>query len=184
MLNSAKIDLKGIENMKKFNLIVLGLCAFLSGCQTCTNCRNKVCDKFYAMNLGQKPAAETVAVVQAEQYQTVAPAVAPIKDNQIRYYVVEQDTSCISESAAIKAPVVSKDVKVNASDYESFSRRVAVKAKSDNFVTYEYRDIRVDELMPLAAHYCNEHGNRTAILRKINLYHGYYRRVTFDCVRL
>lgn len=171
--------------MKKINLIGLALCIFLSGCQTCTTCRNKACQKFYAMNLGQSSASEpVVASTPVEQYQTVAPAAVPVKDNQIRYYVVEQDTSCISESAAIKAPVVSKDVKVNAADYESFSRRVAVKAKSDNFVTYEYRDIRVDELMPLAAHYCSEHGDRTAILRKINLYHGYYRRVTFDCVRL
>lgn len=171
--------------MKKINFFVLGICLFLSGCQTCTTCQNKACQKFYALGLNSKTApaaadAPVVAAVPVEQYQ----AVAPEKESQIRYYVVEQDMSCISESAAIKAPVVDKNVKVDAADYESFARRVAVKAKSDNFVTYEYRDIRVDELMPLAAHYCREHGDRTAVLRKINLYHGYYRRVTFDCVRL
>ena len=166
--------------MKKINLFILGVSAFLSGCQTCITCGKDGCHKFWAMGCNQT-AKEAVVV---EQQPAVVQTPVTVKEDQIRYYVVEQDSSCLSESAVIKAPAVSKDVKVNESDYQSFSRRVAVKGSSDNFITYEYRDIRVDELMPLAAHYCSEHGNRTAILRKINLYHGYYRRVTFDFVRL
>lgn len=170
--------------MKKINLVILGVAAFLSGCRTCTTCGSNGCEKYFAFgcNKNEQPVVEKQEYV--EQRTVVPAAVAPVKEDQIRYYVVEQDTSCVSEGAVIKAPVVSKDVKVDESEYKSFSRRVAVKGGNDNFVTYEYRDIRVDEIMPLAAHYCSEHGDRTAILRKINLYHGYYRRVTFDCVRL
>ncbi len=174
--------------MKKLNLFVMGLCVLLSGCRACTTCQEGKCEKFYALGCEQKAAPVVAAaaaapvVVAATQQETVV--VSEPVNNQIKYYVVEQDSSCISEGAVIKAPVVDKNVAVDPSDYKSFASRVAVKAKSDNFVTYEYRDIRVDELMPLAAHYCREHGDRTAILRKINLYRGYYRRVTFDCVRL
>jgi hypothetical protein len=125
-------------------------------------------------------AQPTVTMVQPQK--VIVPA--PVVQDKITYYVVEQDTSCVSESAVIKAPTVSKDVKVDANEYKSFSDRVSVKEQNGNTVTYEYRDIQVDEMMPLAAHYCREHGNRTAIMRKINLYHGYYRRVTFDCVNL
>ena len=162
--------------MKTANLFIIGVCAVLAGC-ACTACKNGTCEKYFALGCNQKTeevaAATPVAVAQTEPRQ-----------DQIRYYVVEQDASCVSESAVIKAPLVDKNVAVDPADYKSFARRVAVKAQSDNSVTYEYRDIRVDELMPLAAHYCREHGDRTAILRKINLYHGYYRRVTFDCVSL
>ncbi|MBR1648839.1 MAG: hypothetical protein IJ689_04495 [Alphaproteobacteria bacterium] len=174
--------------MKKFGLLALGLSMFLSACSTCATCHDGKCDRFLALGCNAK-AAPAAIVAPA----VVAPAVAASREvvtpsvqtsNQVRYYVVEQDTSCISESAVIKAPLVDKNVKVNENDYRSFARRVAIKGQSDNFITYEYRDIRVDELMPLAAHYCREHGDRTAVLRKINLHHGYYRRVTFDCVRL
>ena len=135
----------------------MGICVLLSGCQS---------------NLfgNQK---ETVNV-SGEQ------TVAEITENkQIKYYVVEQNSTCVSDEVLAKS-----SAKLGEDDYKTFSRRIAVKGGSDNFVTYEYRDIRVDELMPLAARYCNEKGGRTALLRKINMYNGNSRRVTFDCVRL
>ncbi|MDO4183989.1 MAG: hypothetical protein Q4D11_01950 [Rhodospirillales bacterium] len=172
--------------MKKINLITLGLCFILSACH-CVSCNHGNCENYYALFCNQPRRQPTIAMAQptvtmVQPQKVIVPA--PVVQDKITYYVVEQDTSCVSESAVIKAPTVSKDVKVDANEYKSFSDRVSVKEQNGNTVTYEYRDIQVDEMMPLAAHYCREHGNRTAIMRKINLYHGYYRRVTFDCVNL
>ena len=165
--------------MKKINLITLGLCFVLGACH-CVNCTTGGCENYFALFCNQPRRQPAITMVQPQKI--VVPA--PVVQDKISYYVVEQDTSCVSESAVIKAPTVSKDVKVDENEYKTFSKRVSVKEENSNAVTYEYRDIQVDELMPLAAHYCREHGNRTAIMRKINLYHGYYRRVTFDCVNL
>ena len=143
--------------MKKINVFVLGICLFLSGCQSCM-----LCNKNKMANISETPTTADV-----------------VENKQVKYYVVEQNPSCVDEETLAKTPV-----KVGENEYKAFARRIAVKNGSDNFVTYEYRDIRVDELMPLAARYCSERGNRTAILRKINLYNGNSRRVTFDCVRL
>ena len=59
------------------------------------------------------------------------------------------------------------------SAYDRFLDNVVIKARSDNYVTYEYKDVRVDELAPLASCYCEEHGNRTAVLRSVILYKNY-----------
>lgn len=56
------------------------------------------------------------------------------------------------------------------SAYDRFLDNVVIKARSENYVTYEYKDVRVDELAPIASRYCLEHGNRTAVLRSVILY--------------
>ena len=187
--------------MKKNNLILLLSSLFLGACSACVNCSNGTCDKYYSLwcNQSAKPeikqsqtiTAAPVTVVQQQPSVVVnkkivytTEATPTIIDNNIKYYVVEQNPSCISERASIKAPLVDKNVQVDDDEYRSFAKRVSVKNNQDITTSYEYRDIRVDEIMPLAARYCREHGNRTAILRKINLYHGYYRRISFDCVSL
>lgn len=72
-----------------------------------------------------------------------------------------------------------------ANDAARYRENVAVKAKSKDFVVYEYKDIRVDELAPLAADYCAEQGfGLKAYLRDIILYRNNLRRATFDCVSL
>ncbi len=143
--------------MKKINLAFLGFCVFLTGCQSCVLCnKNNTTDTYKAQ----------VTTEVTENKQT-------------KYYVEEQNSTCVSDEVIAKT-----SAKNSKEDYKTFLRRIAVKDGSDNFVTYEYRDIRVDELMPLAARYCSEKGNRTALLRKINVYSGKSRRVTFDCVRL
>lgn len=70
------------------------------------------------------------------------------------------------------------------SAYDRFLDNVVIKARSENYVMYEYKDVRVDELAPLASRYCKEHGNRTAVLRNVILYKNYARRATFDCLNL
>ncbi len=187
--------------MKKNNLIILFSSLFLGACSTCVNCSNGTCDKYYSLfcNQSAKPevrqsrtiSAAPVAVVQQRPTVVVDKKIVyttettpTIIDNNIKYYVLEQNPKCISESSAIKAPLVDKNVQVDEDEYQAFAKRVSVKDSKGLTTSYQFRDIRVDEVMPLAARYCREHGNRTAILRKINLYHGYYRRISFDCVNL
>lgn len=184
--------------MKKNGLILFFATMFLNACSTCVDCTDGECNKYYSFWCNQQPKAEqpqkatSVPVVMEEKEPTIiikdsaygTNETRTIVDNKIKYYVAEQNLSCISESASIKAPLVDKNVQVDEEAYKAFADRVSLKDSTGNAAGYQYRDIRVDELMPLAARYCREHGNRTAILRKINLYHGYYRRIGFDCVNL
>ena len=161
-------------------------------------CNDRGCNQYYSMWCNQHQEdkqiqeTKTIPVIIANKEPTIIvkeSAYGSVKnptivDNDIKYYIAEQNPSCISESALIKAPLVDKNVKVSDDEYQAFANRVSLKDSTGNAAGYQYRDIRVDEIMPLAARYCHEHGNRTAILRKINLYHGYYRRISFDCVSL
>jgi len=187
--------------MKKYNLTMLLCSLFLGACSTCIDCKNGSCDKYFSLwcNQSSKPeikqsqtiSAAPITVVQQRPTMVVDKQITyttettpTIIDNNIKYYVLEQNPQCISESSAIKAPYVDKNVQVDEDEYQAFAKRVSIKDSKDLTTSYQFRDIRVDEIMPLAARYCREHGNRTAILRKINLYHGYYRRISFDCINL
>lgn len=72
-----------------------------------------------------------------------------------------------------------------ADDAARYRENVAVKAQGKQFVTYEYKDIRIDELAPLAAKYCDDNfPGKHALLRDIILYRNNLRRATFDCLNL
>ena len=45
-------------------------------------------------------------------------------------------------------------------------QNVAVKEETARFVTYEYKDVRIDEVSSLAARYCAEHGEKKAFCAK------------------
>ena len=186
--------------MKKIIILLSSL--FLGACSTCYYCQNGVCTKQYSLfcdqpNPSEVKQTQTIKAAPAEskqQEQTIVvieeqeadkdDVASVIIDNNIKYYVNEQNLSCISESSSIKAPLVDKNVQVDDDEFHAFENRVSTKNTKDGSTSFQYRDVRVDEIMPLAARYCREHGNRSAILRKINLYHGYYRRISFDCVNL
>lgn len=70
------------------------------------------------------------------------------------------------------------------SDAARYRHNVVVKEQNEVFVTYEYKDIRIDELAPLAADYCASLGDKSAYLREIILYRNNLRRATFDCSTL
>ena len=70
-------------------------------------------------------------------------------------------------------------------DEMRFRQNISVKAKGANFVTYEYKDVRVDELASLAIKYCEDNAQGTnAHLKEIILYRNNARRATFDCINL
>ncbi len=68
-----------------------------------------------------------------------------------------------------------------APDYNHIAAHTRVVAKSPNFVTYEYKDIRVDEIAPVAALYCQERGGKQAALYEILTRPDNSRRATFVC---
>lgn len=73
---------------------------------------------------------------------------------------------------------------------ENVDRRVSaddvfVVGESDTSVTYQYKNVRVDEVSPLASMYCADvaHG-RSPFLRDVILFNNGFMRATFDCVNV
>ncbi len=72
-----------------------------------------------------------------------------------------------------------------ASDADRYRQNIVVKAAGENYVVYEYTDVRVDDVASLASAYCFENTNgKKAYLRDIYMYRNNKRRATFDCVDL
>ena len=64
-------------------------------------------------------------------------------------------------------------------------KNVFVVEEGEDFVTYQYKEVRVDEISPLATLYCADVANgRNAYLRNVAIFHNGYMRATFDCVNL
>lgn len=62
---------------------------------------------------------------------------------------------------------------------------VFVVGEGSDFVTYQYKNVRVDEISPLASMYCADiaYGG-SPYLREVTMYHNGFMRATFDCVSL
>ncbi len=70
-------------------------------------------------------------------------------------------------------------------DLNRYKENIVEKRRNETSVSYEYRDVRIDELTPLAAHYCNQKNQKqTAKLREIVMRENHSRLATFDCVDL
>lgn len=68
--------------------------------------------------------------------------------------------------------------------YARLIDNVIVKKQSEDGITYEYSDARVDELAFMAVQYCKEQDRKKAFLNKITLVQNKARQATFDCRRL
>lgn len=93
---------------------------------------------------------------------------------------------CFLAAACSVLPV--KDDKIEDDYYknnmERFMQNISIKAETPRYVTYEYKDVRIDEVASLAARYCNDHGGKKAFLRENITFRNHLRRATFDCVNL
>lgn len=88
-------------------------------------------------------------------------------------------------------PVDEKTYTENMSGSENIAERamtandVFVVDEGSNFVTYQYKSVRVDEVSPLASMYCADVAfGASPYLREVNMYHNGFMRATFDCVNL
>ncbi len=75
----------------------------------------------------------------------------------------------------------SADSGVPEPDYERLTKNVHIVSESATHVTYEYRNVRVDELAVLAALYCHDQTDKQAYLDKIILHRNNARRAVFIC---
>ena len=66
-------------------------------------------------------------------------------------------------------------------DYNRIASHVRVVDKSPTFVTYEYKDISIHEVAPVAAVYCHDRGNKQASLYEITMRPDNSRRAVFVC---
>lgn len=79
----------------------------------------------------------------------------------------------------------SEYVETPAFDAEHYRRNIAVKAMGDDYVVYEYVDVRIDQIATLASQFCYEtNPGKKAYLRDIYMQKNRKRRATFDCVDL
>ena len=63
-------------------------------------------------------------------------------------------------------------------DYNYIAAHVNVISKSSRHIVYEYKDVRIDDIAPVAAIYCNNQNGRQAnIIRQPDN----RRRATFSC---
>ena len=67
---------------------------------------------------------------------------------------------------------------------ERIARNVRVKRSDEYGITYEYKNVRIDEIAHLASDYCYKQKGRQAMLHDSQLFRNFSRRATFDCLEL
>lgn len=66
-------------------------------------------------------------------------------------------------------------------DMQNYVGKIKTMEKGQDFVVYEYCDVRVDQVSVLATIYCQQNGFAKAYLEKVNLYKNNSRRAKFYC---
>lgn len=93
----------------------------------------------------------------------------------------------IALSACASEPLPEPEIEqgsVYDSNYERFARNVRVKSSDEYGITYEYKDVRIDEIAYMASEYCFKHKGRQAVLHDSQLFRNFSRRATFHCLEL
>lgn len=79
----------------------------------------------------------------------------------------------------------SAEVVTEPQDDNFYRRNIIVKASGDNYVVYEYVDVRIDKVATLASRYCYDtNPGKSAYLRDLYLNRNHKRRATFECIDL
>ncbi len=166
------------KKMKKLTYAMFGAVLLLGGCQY---------HEFYYDEDALNEENQAAAAAATPGANVTATAI-PVKDAAVEEQKAVVDQAAAETAAKEEVEVMNPDQPLEKlaydSAYDRFLDNVVIKARSENYVTYEYKDVRVDELAPLASRYCLENGNRTAVLRSVILHKNYARRATFDCLRL
>ncbi|MDR1693910.1 MAG: membrane lipoprotein lipid attachment site-containing protein [Lactobacillaceae bacterium] len=86
-------------------------------------------------------------------------------------------SACSSSNTDYETQTVQNDDEI----YQRFIDNVSIKEKGPYSITYEYKDIRVDDIAVFAAKYCKETYNTYAHLKSVALHKNNYRLATFHC---
>lgn len=97
-------------------------------------------------------------------------------------FILSLTVSCSANDKQIN---VSQEDYISAEDVARYQNNIVEKRRGPTYVSYEYRDVRIDELTPLAVYYCSEKAPGTkAYLREIIMRENHSRLATFDCLNL
>ena len=70
-------------------------------------------------------------------------------------------------------------------DADRFRHNIVMKASGEDYVVYEYSDVRIDDVATLASRFCfDTTQGKKAYLRDIYMTKNHKRRATFDCIHL
>ena len=98
-----------------------------------------------------------------------------------KYILVDEEGEPLAENEYSEEVMMDDEL----SGRELTANDVFVVNEGENFVTYQYKSVRVDEISPLASLYCSDVAmGASPYLREVNLYHNGFMRATFDCVNL
>ena len=100
---------------------------------------------------------------------------------EVKTEETEQNQAKVADGQVKKERVVD----IADSDLEMLRKNIVVKTMGEDYIVYEYSDVRIDKVAPLASRYCYEtNPGKKAYLRDIYLHKNHKRRATFDCVDL
>jgi hypothetical protein len=105
-----------------------------------------------------------------------------------KYILMDENGNPVDEDYYTQASAEGESS--SASSYTASERAISandvfVVSEGEDYVTYQYKNVRVDEISPLASLYCADaEVSSSPYLREVNMYHNGFMRATFDCVSL
>ena len=90
---------------------------------------------------------------------------------------------CVTLACAQKQIVVSEENYISDAEKMRYKENIVEKRRGENYVSYEYQNVRINDIATLAAYYCAQKG-KDAYLREIVMRENHSRLATFDCVDL
>ncbi len=99
--------------------------------------------------------------------------------------MLKQQEAQGQEKQAVQVQKPERVVDIADSDLEMYRRNIVVKTMGEDYIVYEYSNVRIDKVAPLASRFCYEtNPGKKAYLRDIYMHKNHKRRATFDCVDL
>ena len=92
---------------------------------------------------------------------------------------------CAHKEVTEQETIVQEENHISETQKEHYRENIALKHHNENYVSYEYQNVRIDEIAKLAAYYCEQKGaDKKAYLREIVMRENHSRLATFDCINL
>lgn len=98
---------------------------------------------------------------------------------------VKDDYYSENTATAPKANIADNEYDGRTAESLISANDVFVVNEETDSVTYQYKNVRVDEISPLASLYCADvsYGG-SPYLREVSMFHNGFMRATFDCVNI
>jgi hypothetical protein len=109
-----------------------------------------------------------------------------------KYILMDENGNPVKDDYYAKNTVNTQETVVADNQYDETltdglisGNDVFVVNEQTDSVTYQYKNVRVDEISPLASLYCADisYGG-SPYLREVTMFHNGFMRATFDCVNI